>query len=453
MNTISTQDLLASVRADRDTIFTQLSELVSHNSAFREPGAEPTHKAAADWVADHLAEAGLEINRITTADGSDTIIGTKAANNGAPTVLLYSHYDVVPAGPREAWTSGPFTLTERDGRWYGRGSADCKGNVAMHLAALRAVEKHGGTDCGILAVIEGSEECGGEGLDTLIEERPELFQADAILIADTGNEAVGTPTLTTTLRGGAQLTVTARTLKGAVHSGMFGGAAPDATAALVRALSSMYDEHGRMRIDGVDTSATWTGAAYPEQTFRTDAGVLDGVETPIGEGATAADLIWARPSATITGFTSTPVTEAVNAVPAVASAKVNLRVPTPMNTDEVAAKLADHLHAHASFGLDLDIEIDDANQPFATNTDGAVSTLLGQTLAESYGAEKPTFVGSGGSIPLTSALEKAVPGAQFALFGVEEPSSTIHSPNESVDPTEIEHIAAAEAAFLMRFTR
>lgn len=440
------------VANQREQIFTNLSELVSFNSVHGEPTLADQAAGAADWVADALETVGLKVQQITTTDGSTTVLGTRTGAPGSPTVLLYSHYDVVPAGERANWISDPFTLTERDGRWYGRGAADCKGNLAMHLAALRAVNDAGTQpDLNITVLVEGSEERGGEGLDRLIQERPELFAADAILIADTGNAAVGTPTLTTTLRGGAQATVTVDTLRTPVHSGMFGGAAPDAAAALIRLLDSLRDEHGRTVIDGVDTSARWDGEPYDAATFRSDAGVLDGVELVGDTTDSPADFVWARPAVTVTGFTSTPVAEAVNAVPATASAKLNLRVAPGMSAAETAAKLAAHLKAHTPWGARVEVTIDDVNEAFRADLTNPALALLGGALATAYGTSEFTTVGSGGSIPLCTALQEAHPSAEIALFGVEEPQTTIHSPNESVDPSEIIHIATAEALFLLNY--
>ena len=443
--------VLDSVRGDRDQIFTDLSEIVTFNSVHGDPELAEDNRNAAVWVEAALRDVGLDAEQLTTADGSILVRGTRLIDDSLPTVLLYSHYDIVPVGNRDAWDSDPLTLTEREGRWYARGAADCKGNLVMHLAALRAVEKRGGPRVNLVAIVEGSEEHGGEGLDALIEKRPELFKADAILIADTGNAAVGTPTLTTSLRGGAQVTVTVDTLRTPVHSGMFGGAAPDAVAALVRLLDSLRDDTGRTRIDGVDTSANWHGDAYRADVFRADAGVLDGVNLFGDKTDNPADFVWARPAVTVTGFTSTPVDEAVNAVPATASAKLNLRVPHPMDAAATADALVAHLEAHVPFGAHLSIEVDDVNPPFATDTSSPAARQLGDCLAAAYGRDEVSFVGSGGSIPLAAGLQKAVPDAAIALFGVEEPLSTIHSPNESVDPTEIEHIAAAEALFLLTF--
>lgn len=447
------------VSNDRDTIFQQLKELVSFNSVHNEPGLEDQPAKAAEWVQAALVDANFTPEAITTADGSTAIVAKRPGKEGAKTVLLYSHYDVVPAGNPDAWDSDPFTLTEREGRWYGRGAADCKGNVAMHLAALRALDAHGGTDLNLTVLIEGSEERGGEGLSALIEERPELFAADAILIADAGNAKVGVPTLTTSLRGGSQINVKVSTLHSAVHSGQFGGAAPDAVKALMRALDSLTDEYGRTTIDGVDCAGSWPLAegqdtAYSEENFRSDAQMLEGTEVMGAKdpaGATAiADMIWARPAVTVTGFTSTPVSEAVNAVPATAEANINLRTPATMDPRSTAEAVAEHLKKHIPWGAHIEVTILEANLGFETDPSKPAVALLGECLGEAYGSETITQ-GMGGSIPLTVELQEKHPNAEIALFGVEEPQCTIHSANESVDPTEIEKIAIAEALFLQRF--
>ena len=447
------------ITADRERIFSQLAELVAFASVHNEPGHEKACAGAAEWVTAALTEAGLEVESFNTADGSIALLGQRTGAADAKTVLLYCHYDVVPAGDHAAWESDPFTLTERadaDGttRWYGRGAADCKGNVAMHLAALRALEATGGTDLTIKVLVEGSEERGGGGLEHLIAERPELFAADAILIADAGNAAVGQPTLTASLRGGAQVLVQVNTLASAVHSGSFGGAAPDAVKALIRTLDTLTDEYGRTTIDGLDFSGSWEGLGYEPEAFRKDAQLLDGTQIAGSQdpnGATPiADLLWARPAITITGFSSTPVTEAVNAIPATASAKINLRVPAGTSAQAGAEALVAHLESHVPFGAHIKATVLEANDGFATDVEKPAAKLLGQCLADAYGTELTTQ-GMGGSIPLTNKLQEAHPNAEIVLFGVEEPKATIHAANESVDPTEIENIAVAEALFLQRF--
>ncbi|MEJ6013111.1 dipeptidase [Corynebacterium sp. H127] len=435
----------------RDRIFQDLSELTSFNSVHSVPELSSELAGAAQWVDTALREAGLDVTFQDGIDGARIFIATKDPEPGQPTVLLYSHYDVVPAGDKAKWISDPFSLTEREGRWYARGAADCKGNLVMHLATLRTLKELGGTKLGIRVVIEGSEEMGGAGLENLIDEKPELFQADVIFIADSGNVSVGTPTLTTTLRGGAQLKVTLATLAAPVHSGSFGGAAPDAVAAMVRLLDTLRDDNGLTKIDGLDCDQTWQGLTYSPEAFRKDAGLLDGVSI-MGEGvASVADQVWARPAISITGFTSTPVAEAVNAVPATCSANLNLRVPPGLSAREVAEAVEKHLAARVPWGAHLSMETTALNDPFATDINGTAIQFFGSCMSTAYGKDFVT-VGSGGSIPLCEKLQSIMPAAEITLFGVEEPQCTIHSPNESVSPEEIRDIAVAETLFLLNYS-
>ena len=451
--TASLHELRTHIEGQRDRIFRDLTEIVAFDSVHNEPGHEDDAAGAAEWTRKALVDAGLDVTTHDTVDGSTAVIGRREAAPGMPTVLLYSHHDVVPAGDHSLWTSPPFELTERDGRWYGRGAADCKGNLVMHLAVLRALRDLGGTELGLIVLVEGSEERGGEGLDHLLQTRPELFRADVILIADSGNAAVGVPTLTTSLRGGGQVTVTVDTLRAPLHSGQFGGAAPDAVAALVRVLDSLRDEHGRTTIDGVDCLRTWEGEPYSAEDFRRDAGMLEGTQIMGTDEDAPADMVWARPAITVTGFTSTPVSQAVNAVPATAQAKLNVRVPAGLDADDVMEKLVAHLEAHTPWGAHITVDVQEKNQPFSTDPSGPALATLRKCLADAYGAEDAVALGSGGSIPLTLALQEAFPDAEIALFGVEEPQTTIHSPDESVDPTEIINVAVAEAAFLQAWGR
>lgn len=211
-----------------------LTKLVSFKSVHSTPGLEEDNAAAAQWVVDAFTSVGIPVSGHVTTDGSTSVIGLREPAEGYPTILLYSHFDVQPAGDVTEWTDDPWTLTERDGRWYGRGTADCKGHVAMHVAVLRALsilsDAHfpAAKKLGIRIVVEGSEERGGYGLEDLLAEKPELFAADTFLIADSGNDVLGEPSLCTALRGSAPVTVRLRTLEQPMHSGQFGGAAPDA---------------------------------------------------------------------------------------------------------------------------------------------------------------------------------------------------------------------------------
>ena len=446
-DTGATQRIRERIREAMPAARDDLAQLVAFRSV-ADPRQFPVEECigAANWVRDAFAEAGIEnVETIETADGSLAVLGHTPAPEGAPTVLLYSHYDVQPPGAESLWHSEPFTLTERDGRWYGRGAADCKGNVVMHLLALRALRADGPLPVGVRIVIEGSEEMGGAGLDHLVAERPELFDADLIVIGDSGNAEVGRPTLTTTLRGIANVDVHIETLRGEIHSGMYGGAAPDALAALIHLLGTLRDEHGNTVVDGLDCTATWDGVPYPEDRFRTDAGVLDGVSLPTS--GTVADAVWARPALTVLGIDAPPVVGSAAAVVPRASARLNLRVPPGIDARTAQDALVAHLEAHVPWGAHLRIDRDVLGQPFRAATDGPGYAALRTALETAYGREVGT-AGQGGSIPLCTALQRAVPRAEIALIGVEEPRCVIHAPNESVDPTEIENLAVAEALLL-----
>lgn len=453
---IISKDLIESLRTNiagqRETIRTQLTDLVAFPSVH---GTEETKKAckdAAAAVAGMFAELGIELISHDTIDGSITLSGfVPAASESAKTVLLYSHYDVQPAGDESAWTASPWQLDERDGRWYGRGTADCKGNVVMHLAALRALLDDAIASQvelpNIKIIVEGSEERGSAGLNNLIATQPELFSADVILIADVGNAEVGQPTLVTTLRGTADLEVRVDALQQPVHSGMFGGAAPDALAALIRMLDSLRDENGHTKIDGLDCSQKWEGLDYEPETFRADAGVLDEVELLSNQDASVADLTWARPAVIVTGIDCPPATNAVNAIAATAMAHINFRIPGGVDPAEAQVALENHLRAHAPWGVKVSVNRDELANPFRANVEGDVVKLVSDSLAAAYGKETASM-GEGASIPLCATLLEAVPGADIALYGVEEPQCRIHSADESVDPNEIRDIAVGEAVFL-----
>ncbi len=257
-----------------------------------------------DWLQEAFTELGFaDVDAHVTADGSKAVTGHLAGPDDAPTVLLYFHHDVQPPLGEDEWDSPVWSLTERNGRWYGRGAADCKGNIAMHLTALRAFD--GDIPVNITIVGEGSEEQGTGGMEDFVPRHPDLLRADAILVCDSGNFAVGKPSLTTSLRGIANIVVSVETLSSAMHSGMFGGAAPDALAALIAMLATLRDADGNTTVAGLDASATWPGVDYPAESFRTDANVLDGVDL-LGSGR-VSDMVWARPAATVLGIDCPPV--------------------------------------------------------------------------------------------------------------------------------------------------
>ena len=428
-----------------------LAELVTFKSV-ADPKQYPPEECdkAAQWVIDAFTQVGLQdVAASPTPDGSKAVHGHAPGPEGSPEVLLYCHYDVQPPLGEEAWESPVWELTERDGRWYGRGAADCKGNIVMHLTALRALKQiNGGFPCTVKLICEGSEEQGTGGLEAFVPENADLLHTDAILVVDTGNFAVGVPTLTTTLRGMTSVDVTLRALGSAMHSGMFGGPAPDVVVALIQVLASLHDERGNTTVDGLDATQTWSGVDYPAEQFRSDATVLEGVEL-MGDG-NVADLLWARPSATVLGIDAPPVIGSSSAIQASAAARVSLRLPPGTSGRQAQDALVDHLTKRVPWGLQFEIERVAVGDPFVGTLEGPAFDAMKAAMEEAFGRPMATE-GQGGSIPLCNVLAETYPDAEMMLLGVEEPQCLIHAPNESVDPSEIEHIALAEALFLERF--
>ena len=444
-------DLRDAVRGLMARAKDDLAELVAFRSVAdaRQYPAEECEKAA-QWVVDAFADVGLQdVKMSPTPDGSKAVHGHAPGPDGTPTVLLYSHYDVQPPLGEDAWRTPIWELTESDGRWYGRGAADCKGNIVMHLTALRALKQLGEDfPCGVKVICEGSEEQGTGGLEAFVPDNADLLRADAILVVDTGNFAVGIPTLTSTLRGMTSVDVTLRGLGSAMHSGMFGGPAPDSLVGLIQMLASLHDEHGNTTVDGLDATQTWTGVEYSAEQFREDANVLDGVKL-MGDG-TPADLLWARPSATVIGVDAPHVIGSSAAVQASATARVSLRLPPGATGQQAQDALVAHLQARVPWGLQCEIERIALGDPFVGSLDGPAFESLKAALEEGFGRPMTTE-GQGGSIPLCNVLAETYPDAEIFLMGVEEPKCLIHAPNESVDPSEIEHLAIAEALFLENY--
>lgn len=427
-----------------------LEDLVAFRSVANadiEP-AEECHRTAA-LVAALYVEAGLDgVEQLPAPDGSIAVAGRTRGPQGAPTVLLYSHHDVVPAGDPAAWQTPPWQLTERDGRWYGRGAADCKGNLVAGLLALRAVrEVCGSWPVEVAVLCEGSEEQSSGGTEALIRERPDLVRCDALVLADTGNLELGLPTVTTSLRGTGSVLVTVRTMGGPAHSGAYGGAVPDALQALLMALASLRDQTGETTIDGLPHDGTWQGAPLDPQRVSDGAGLLEGVEPLTGRGASAADLLWARPAATVLAIDCPPVSQVTAAVQGQARAVVNLRVPPGTDAAQAQRLLIAHLTRHTPFGAQVEVRPLSLGQPFEARGDGPAYRALARSMRAAFGRDMVTM-GQGGSIPLATALAEVVPGAEILLMGVAEPACQIHAPNESVHPDELRRTALAQALLI-----
>jgi acetylornithine deacetylase/succinyl-diaminopimelate desuccinylase-like protein len=299
--------------------------------------------------------------------------------------------------------------------------------------------------------VEGSEEQGTGGLERYAEEHPDLLAADSIVIGDAGNFRVGLPTVTATLRGMTMIRVTLDTLEGNLHSGQFGGAAPDALAALIRVLDSLRAGDGSTVVDGLTADASWEGLAYPEADFRKDAKVLDGVRL-IGNG-TVADRIWARPAVTVIGIDCSPVAGATPSVPASARAQISLRVPPGQDAAEATELLFAHIEKHTPWGARVSFEQVGQGQAFQADTSSPAYTSMAEAMRIAYPGQEMQSSGMGGSIPLCNTLAALYPESEILLIGLSEPEAQIHAVNESVSPEELERLSVAEAHFLVNYAR
>lgn len=439
-------DLGSRVDALMDGLTADLERLTAIPSvAFPGFPAEPVRQAH-DLLVDLLRGAGVErIERLDLPDTAPVVVAeVPPPTPDAPTVLLYGHYDVQPPGDESLWLSPPFEPTPVAGGLRARGIADDKSNLIVHLGVLRA---YGGRPpTGLKIVLEGQEEY-GSAFDDYPPADPARFACDAMVIADMGNLRPGSPTLTTGLRGAAELVVEVRTLDEPRHSGEFGGAAPDALLALVNALATLHDVYGDVAVEGLRREE-WSGTAYTEEEFRTLAGVRDGV--PLTGSGSLGERLWSGPAVTVIGIDAPGVDEAASAVVPYARAKLNLRFHPRQDPEEALGLLVTHLEALRPFGIPLTVIPGDTGPGFEPATGGPAYRAAWTALREGWGAE-PAFVASGGSIPLVNGLARAVPDAEILLFGAQDSMCNLHAPNERVLFSELRSAVIAEAAFLREY--
>ena len=398
---------------------------------------------SAEAVADLLRAEGLDVE-IVREGGRPAVIGHRDGPPGSRTVTLYAHHDVQPPGDDALWESPPFEPTERDGRLYGRGAADDKAGVMAHVAALRA---HGADlPVGVTIFVEGEEEIGSDSLPTILERHGEKLRADAIVLADSGNWDIGEPALTTTLRGMIRAVVTVTTLDHGVHSGMFGGAVPDALMVLVRLLASLHDDEGDVAVAGLQEGVA-SELPYDEDRLRRESGLLDGVE-PIGTG-TLLTRMWTKPSITTIGIDAPTIPTSSNTLVPKAAAKVSMRIAADEHDLDAFELLREHLLARVPWGAKVEVVLDERGAGFAADADGPVYDQARAAFADAWGVE-PVDIGVGGSIPFVAAFAEQFPDAAILVTGVEDPDSRAHGANESLHLEEFEKVCVAETLLLAR---
>lgn len=394
-------------------------------------------------VADLFTDAGADRVELVTGDsGVPTVMAELSGPTDAPTVMLYSHYDVQPAGDQALWESAAFEPVIRDGRMYGRGAADDKSGVITHLTCLRALSERSPVNLRIM--IEGEEEHGGD-FEEWPSTNPAAFAGlDVAVINDMGGVELGTPTFTTELRGIAQVKVSLRTLSGTLHSGLYGGPAPNALHALIRLLDSLTDANGDCAIEGIP-SGTWHGADIPEDRFREQAGILPGV--PLVGTGTIADRLITKPAVSITGLDAPAVEGAATAIIPEARAMISVRIPAGADWHDAIAAIEAHIRQHTPLGLTAEITPDFGAAGTRITTNNAAYRAYSTALATAFGRD-PVEQGAGGSIPFLANLVEAFPDLPVVATGAQDPGALIHAPNESIDLAEFKRSTTAAALFL-----
>lgn len=382
----------------------------------------------------------------TGEEGMPAVLATRPARNGRPTILLYAHHDVQPVGDESLWESPPFEPTLRDGRIYGRGAADDKAGIMAHIGALRALVDAVGTDfdLGVNLFFEGEEEAGSASFAQFLSDNADALRADVIVVADSGNWDSETPALTVSLRGNARFTLDIETLEHASHSGMFGGAVPDAMLAAVTLLATLWDEDGAVAVAGLESRVAAT-PPYSEETLRSEAGLPEGV-SPIGRDEILS-RIWNKPSITITGIDAPSVRNASNTLTPKVSVVISTRVAPGQAAADAFAAIEAHLRSHAPFGARLTFRDVDFGDPFLVDTSGPAVEAARAALESGYG-RTPVDIGVGGSIPFIADLVREFPGAEILVTGVEDPHARAHSPNESLHVETFRNALVTEALLL-----
>lgn len=382
----------------------------------------------------------------TDERGMPAVLASRAARNGKPTILLYAHHDVQPVGDEALWETPPFEPTVRDGRLYGRGAADDKAGVMVHIGALCALREALGDDfdLGVALFIEGEEEAGSRSFAQFLSDHADALRADVIVVADSGNWDQKTPALTVSLRGNTRFTLKVRTLEHASHSGMFGGAVPDAMMATVRLLDTLWDADGAVAVEGLTTRDAPT-PDYSEETLRDEAGLPAGV-TPVGHGPILS-RIWNQPSITVTGIDAPSVLNASNTLSPEISVVISARIAPGQASGDAYAAIERHLRAHAPFGAELEFADVDTGDGFLVDTSGWAVAAVREAFDEGYGVA-PVDIGVGGSIPFIADLVRTFPSAQILVTGVEDPHARAHSPNESLHLETFRNALVSEALLL-----
>ena len=438
-------DLRAAVAADMPRLKDLLATLIRMKSVSAD-GYDPAGvRDAAETLVGMLGDAGFSnAQLLESSTGHPAVFAEIPPPDGAPTVLLYAHYDVQPPGPIEEWETGPFEPFEKDGRIYGRGASDDKAGIVMHLGAI-AAHAEAGLPVGVQLFLEGEEEAGSLGLPEILEKHSEMLDPDVIVIGDGGNWEVGTPAYISSLRGIVAVKLELRTLRSAVHSGQYGGVVPDALMALSRLLASLHDDEGNVAIAGLMSGELEDVPDISEDRARAETGAVDGLEL-IGKG-TIPSRLWSRPAISVLAIDAPPTAEAINQLVPVARAKVSMRIPPGQDTNVALQALKDHLMANVPWGAELTFFYEEKGDATVLGSDNFAVDLWRAAFLEGFGNEA-VEMGAGGSIPFIATFSEKFPDAPILVVGAADPTSAFHAPNESQSIADLEKATLSEAIAL-----
>jgi acetylornithine deacetylase/succinyl-diaminopimelate desuccinylase-like protein len=425
------------------------------------PGFDPAEvQRSAERTAEVLAVAGLDDVEVVTLPGAHpyVVAEKRGPGAGAPTALVYAHHDVQPPGRLDHWETPAFEPTLRDdGRLYGRGVVDDKAGILLHTAALRAwIEAEGAPPINVKVLVEGEEETGSAHLAEFLRLHRDRCDADVLVLSDTQNLATGLPSITTALRGIVVVDVGVRALDHPLHSGMWGGAVPDAATALAMLLARLVDDAGEIAVPGLlddvpeldaDERARLAALPFDEAAFRADAGVVAGARLRGGADGTVYEHLWYRPALALTALEGMPLATAANQLMAEARARVGVRLAPGQDPERVRALLVDFLERDPPQGVAVETAVPAAVPGWKTTPEGPAFDAARRALAAGYGREAVT-IGCGGSIPFVNPFTEVLGGVPALLLGLEDPPCNAHGENESLDLGDFRRAARASAHLL-----
>ena len=390
---------------------------------------------AAEWLKKSLDDAGLK-GTIHSTPGHPVVIGEWRGAAGAPTVLVYGHYDVQPVEPLDLWTSPPFEPTVRNGNIYARGSVDDKGQLFLHIKALQAHLKTRGTlPVNVVVIAEGEEEIGSDNLEAFIEAHKELLACEAVVISDSAMFAPGQPSILSSLRGLAYFEINVQGPSVDLHSGAYGGAVVNPATALARIISTFHDENGHIAIDGFyDSVDEWSAEIrqqmrelpFDERNFVHETGASElGGEA----GFTTLERLWTRPTCEVNGLLSGYTGEGAKTVlPSKAMAKVSCRLVPNQKPPEIVKLMEAHVKKVAPKGVKATVKYLHGGRPWRAELKGPLYEAARRALATAFEKE-PVIVGEGGSIPVVGDFERVL-GVPVLLVGFGLPGENAHAPDE-----------------------